>query len=62
MVRKVAELLDGGENIDQLEQAPAKIIEFAENFSLVEVKLSALRLEQQPFFSEAVLFVERLCG
>ena len=62
VVREGAELLDGRKNIDQLEQAPAKIIEFAENFFLVEVKLSALRLEQQPLFGETVLFVERLCG
>ena len=60
MVREVAKLLDGGEHVDQLEQASAEIIEFAEDLALVEVELTALRLQQQTLLGEAILFVESL--
>lgn len=60
MVSKIAELLDGGEHIDEFEQAPTEKIEFAKDFALIEVKLPAFWLQQQTLLRKAVLFVESL--
>mmetsp|Transcript_17790 Transcript_17790/g.60027 ORF Transcript_17790/g.60027 Transcript_17790/m.60027 type:complete len:645 (-) Transcript_17790:418-2352(-) len=60
VVRERLELVDGGEHVDELDDAAAEEVELAEDLHLVEIKLLPLGVRRQLLLRQAVLLLVRL--